>query len=51
VYSALVILLCLLIYHRLVFRVPRDGEARCRSCDHVLRCLTEPRCPECGIHI
>jgi hypothetical protein len=25
-----------------------DGELHCRRCDHILRCLSEPRCPECG---
>ena len=25
-----------------------DGELRCRRCGHVLRGLSEPRCPECG---
>ncbi|MCC6908296.1 MAG: hypothetical protein IT430_10180 [Phycisphaerales bacterium] len=24
------------------------GETRCRKCNHVLRGLKEPRCPECG---
>lgn len=26
----------------------RDGELHCRGCDHILRGLSEPRCPECG---
>ena len=26
----------------------QDAETRCRSCGHILRGLTEPRCPECG---
>lgn len=26
----------------------RDRETRCRRCEHVLRGLTAPRCPECG---
>ena len=25
-----------------------DHETRCRRCGHILRGLTEPRCPECG---
>lgn len=25
-----------------------DGETRCRTCHHILRGLSEPRCPECG---
>ena len=31
-------------------RAKRDGEmeTRCRKCRHILRGLTEPRCPECG---
>jgi hypothetical protein len=28
-------------------RLP-DGELHCRRCDHILRGLSEPRCPECG---
>lgn len=27
---------------------PTDRETRCRRCGHVLRDLTEPRCPDCG---
>ena len=26
----------------------RDDETRCRKCRHILRGLSEPRCPECG---
>lgn len=29
----------------------RDRETRCRRCGHILRGLTEPRCPECGERI
>ncbi len=29
----------------------RDSETRCRACGHILRGLSEPRCPECGEHI
>jgi len=25
-----------------------DGEFHCRRCNHILRGLSEPRCPECG---
>jgi hypothetical protein len=25
-----------------------DGETHCRQCDHILRGLSEPSCPECG---
>ena len=28
-----------------------DRETRCRKCDHILRGLSEPRCPECGERI
>lgn len=28
-----------------------DRETRCRQCGHVLRGLSEPRCPECGERI
>ena len=28
-----------------------DGETRCRKCQHILRGLSEPRCPECGERI
>ncbi len=28
-----------------------DDETRCRRCSHILRGLTEPRCPECGERI
>jgi len=28
-----------------------DSETRCRKCGHVLRGITEPRCPECGERI
>ncbi len=27
---------------------PLDGELHCRRCNHILRGLGEPRCPECG---
>ena len=28
-----------------------DSETRCRRCHHILRGITEPRCPECGERI
>jgi hypothetical protein len=28
--------------------VTDDGETHCRKCDHILRGLSAPRCPECG---
>lgn len=28
-----------------------DGETHCRACNHILRGLSEPRCPECGERI
>ena len=31
--------------------IRRDGECRCRKCGHILRGLSEPRCPECGAPI
>jgi hypothetical protein len=30
------------------FRHAPDGELHCRRCNHNLRGLSEPRCPECG---
>ncbi len=32
-------------------RLPAWRETRCRKCSHILRGLTEPRCPECGERI
>ncbi len=29
----------------------RDAMTRCRQCGHILRGLSEPRCPECGERI
>ncbi len=29
----------------------RDALTRCRACGHILRGLSEPRCPECGERI
>jgi hypothetical protein len=31
-----------------VRHVRGDDELRCRKCKHILRGLSEPRCPECG---
>lgn len=28
-----------------------DDETRCRNCGYILRGITEPRCPECGVSI
>ncbi len=42
-------LVALMVYSRL--RGPAIGETRCRACGHLLRGLTEPRCPECGERI
>jgi uncharacterized paraquat-inducible protein A len=36
-----------LLTRRLGPPVP-DGELHCRRCNHILRGLSEPRCPECG---
>ncbi len=30
---------------------PRDGFTHCGNCGHILRGLTEPRCPECGVRV
>jgi hypothetical protein len=35
----------------LVVRRGMDRETRCRKCDHILRGISEPRCPECGERI
>ncbi len=32
-------------------KVFRDGETRCRQCHHILKGISEPRCPECGERI
>jgi hypothetical protein len=29
-------------------RLAPDGHTRCGNCGHILKGLTEPRCPECG---
>lgn len=34
-----------------IFDRRRDNETRCRNCGHILRGLSEPRCPECGERI
>ena len=42
----------LIVYHRLTFRsAAGDGHTRCADCGHILKGLTEPRCPECGLRI
>lgn len=28
-----------------------DNHTRCGNCDHILKGLSEPRCPECGVRI
>jgi hypothetical protein len=43
--------LAIFVYDRLTFRYTRDDEFRCVSCGHILKGLTEPRCPECGRRI
>ena len=49
------LVLCLIVYGVLTKLVgPRvlfDGYTRCRACEHILRGITEPRCPECGERI
>ncbi|UCG32130.1 MAG: hypothetical protein JSU68_10735 [Phycisphaerales bacterium] len=42
------LLLGLRAYHRLTFKHYRDEHTRCGTCGHILKGLTEPRCPECG---
>ncbi len=32
-------------------KVGSARETRCRKCNHILRGITEPRCPECGERI
>ena len=43
------------VYGRLTRRYYRwlgvDTETRCRKCRHILRGISEPRCPECGERI
>ena len=34
-----------------VSEIRRDDETRCRNCRHILRGISEPRCPECGERI
>ncbi len=34
-----------------IHEMRRDGQTRCRKCGHILRGLSEPRCPECGTEI
>ena len=50
--NAFALVLCLATYGVLTRtlgpRVPSDGHLRCRKYQHILRGLTEPRCPECG---
>jgi hypothetical protein len=43
--GATLIVLSLLGRH---FAVAIDGFTRCGACGHILRGITEPRCPECG---
>jgi hypothetical protein len=38
----------LVVYALLFRKLPWDGQTRCRACGHILRGLTEARCPECG---
>ena len=51
--SRLVIVIAVYAYltRRYYKAKPYDGEPRCRKCHHILRGLTEPRCPECGERI
>lgn len=36
------------LYRMLALQMALEHDTRCRHCDHILRGLTEPRCPECG---
>jgi hypothetical protein len=51
----LTILIALAVYGLLTLYLrPKtipDRETRCRKCGHILRGITEPRCPECGERI
>ena len=37
-----------LLAYTLLRRKKADGYAHCAKCDHILKGLTAPRCPECG---
>ncbi len=34
-----------------IIAIRTDEYTRCRKCRHILRGISEPRCPECGEHI
>ena len=40
--------IALFLFHRTALRPKADGYTRCGKCTHILKGLTEPRCPECG---
>ena len=45
------LLVSLYACHRISRRTLYDEFTRCRKCHHILRGLSEPRCPECGTKI
>lgn len=53
--AILAVMVALFVYGLLCLcpdlKLPYDGETRCRKCHHILRGITEPRCPECGERI
>ena len=52
VYTSVTVAVCLAVYARLSRDPAREsGELHCRRCDHILRGISEPRCPECGERI
>jgi hypothetical protein len=46
--SMLLTLVTWVLLSRLQAGMQADGETHCRKCNHILRGLSEPRCPECG---
>ncbi len=54
IYTVMIVpafVLAIFIYDRLTFRYFKDRYLRCLECGHILRGLSEPRCPECGERI
>jgi len=41
----------LFLAYRMLQKRSGDRETRCRKCGHILRGISEPRCPECGERI
>ncbi len=42
------LVVCIYLMRRHGFRPDPAGHTRCGGCGHILRGLSEPRCPECG---